>query len=156
MTVLRTYSHRVILGELVPSKSPGGVPGVEFMVILGKPSHSWSQTVFQLDKCLMVIKIAVGSVNPLTQHENKVWLRQKHGSRLIVVRSEMKGLDLLSGFSEWKEVASCCMKCTNLWHWLVLSKKSWLSLSVSVSDLPHAPMSLFSLFVDLKALCTRA
>lgn len=108
------------------------------MVILGKPSDSWSQNVFQLDKCLMVIKTAVGSVNPLTRHENKVWLRQKHGSGLIVVRSEMKGSDLLSGFSEWKEVASCCMKCTNLWHRLVPSEKSWLSLSVRASDLPHA------------------
>lgn len=85
-------------------------------VILGKPFQSWSQNAFQPDKCLMVIKIAVGSVNPLIQHENKVWLRQKHGSRPIVVRSEMKGSDLLSGFSEWKEVASCTMKCTNLWH----------------------------------------
>lgn len=70
-----------------------------------------------------------------------MWWRQGLSGGLIVVsmlRREMKrlsslsfSLSLLSGFSGWEEVATCSMKRTDPWPWLISRERIWLSLTVS-------------------------
>lgn len=56
--------------------------------------------------------------------------------------SKMKGLALLSGFSEWREVALCCLKRTDL----VPCQESWLSLPVWVRT-RWSPLYALTVFI---------